>query len=371
MNHAPLAPSSAARIVACPGSRKMCELYPEEDTIAAAEGTASHWAAAQILNRQPVAVGQVADNGVTLNEEMIEGAEMYAEHILSRQVANSWQRRVEFTLNADKDMLDNWGTPDYFELSPDHLYLDDYKFGRKYVEVYKNWQLIDYAWLIAKQFDLMRNGDIKVTMTIHQPRNYHRDGPTRVWNTTIRELWSLFGQLRDAFAIARRDDAPVIATDPSICEDCSARHACEAATAAGWNAVGKAYASAPLNMSNAAAGRELQALIRAEKQLKARITGLEAQILGSIKRGQSVPFWKVAHSAGRTVWLKPVEEIVALGDMLGVDVTKPEKSIVTPKQAIAKGLPAELVAAYSHAPNGAAELVADDGREAALIFGND
>lgn len=84
--HARLAPSSAARIVACPGSRKLEAMFPQEETIESREGDAAHWAAAQMLAGVAVSIGMAASNGVLLTDEMIEGAEMYAEHILKRGV---------------------------------------------------------------------------------------------------------------------------------------------------------------------------------------------------------------------------------------------------------------------------------------------
>jgi hypothetical protein len=69
---------------------------------------------------------------------------------------------------------------------------------------------------------------------------------------------------------------------------------------------------------------------------------------------------------GRTVWTAPASEVIALGNMLGVDVSKPD--VITPKQSIKAGLPAEVVAAYSHAPRGAAELAEDNGHAAAKVF---
>jgi hypothetical protein len=81
--HALLAPSSAARWIACAGSVMMEVLYPETvEHAAAAEGTASHWAASEMLAGRVVAEGQVAPNGVVLSDEMIECAEVYVDNVM-------------------------------------------------------------------------------------------------------------------------------------------------------------------------------------------------------------------------------------------------------------------------------------------------
>lgn len=363
IDHARLAPSSAARLVACTGSRKMVELFPQEESgIDAIEGEAAHWAGAELLQGRAVDTGQVAANGVTLTDEMVEAAELYAEHIIARGPVGA----VETTVKSAALHPDNYGTPDHFALQPMHLFVDDFKFGHGYVEVFENWQLMNYVALILQEMGIngMTDQMLQVTMTIVQPRNYHRDGPIRTWSVKASELRGHFNILRNKFEEAMREDAPV--TAGAHCEHCPARHVCEAAAASGYNAVTHAYRSIPLVMSPAAMALELRTLRRARKVLEARITGLEEQVLSTIVRGTDVPWFSIQHGQGRTKWTTPASEVIALGQMLGVDVSKPD--VLTPKQAIAKGLPEEVVKAYSHAPRGAAELVEDDGRTAAKVF---
>ena len=54
-DHAPLAPSSAARWVQCPGSVVMSRAFPDAgDSIEAAEGTSAHEMAKRILTTKEV-----------------------------------------------------------------------------------------------------------------------------------------------------------------------------------------------------------------------------------------------------------------------------------------------------------------------------
>lgn len=375
VEHALFAPSSSARVVACPGSVTMCQQVtpvPQDDK-ASREGTASHWALSELLLGRDVCIGQVAPNGITLNDEMIEGAEQCAEYILTR---DSDEARlfglVEEPLPPGDLHYNNWGTPDYrmFSYVKNILYIDDYKYGHKYVEVFENWQLINYALLALQQLGINGYDDqtLIVVMTIHQPRSYHKDGPHRNWTVKAAELRPYANILRAAFAEASKPDAMVNARDLEQCEYCSARWACPAATAAGYRAMDMAYESSPLVMSHQALGIELMRLRAAQDALNARETGLSAQILAMITQGVDVPYFGIDHGAARTVWKEGAQEGVAhLAAVLGIPgISKP--SVVTPAQAIKAGLPEAIVKDHSFTPRGAAKLVKVDGKRAAKEF---
>ncbi len=370
--HAPLPPSSAARIVACAGSRKMAELYPEEDTIDTQEGEAAHWAGAELIRGEQVAVGQVAANGVTLTAEMVEAAEDYASYIIKRDRVPC-QAHIEEHVASGALHPENYGTPDYwmYSKSDHHLFIDDFKYGHGFVNEVCNWQLINYVALVARKLApwVFEDDALKVTMTIHQPRSYHRRGPHRSVTVRLGELRPYFATLANAFVEAMKPDAPVTASDPDECLKCTGRVYCEAAIAAEYWGVDMAYDSTPLIMSPAALSKEYRTLLRAEKMIKARREGIAESIKSTIRRGTAVPFFGIAHSKGRTVW-KPdaIEQgIVEIGQAYGAQVEKP--ALITPLQAIKAGIPEDVVKLYSDTPSGSAELVEEDGNEAARVFG--
>lgn len=376
-DHAPLAPSSADRLVMCPGSRRLIAAvraaYPKDETLESREGTAAHWALAEYLNGRAVVVGQVAANGVIITDEMNECAEQCADHIMSR---DGWPRNrwVEQLVKNPIIHPENYGTPDYASTGTYCIHIDDYKHGHRHVDVFENFQLLNYAALKIGELrarDQVIDKGISVVMTIHQPRAYHRDGPSRTWSITVGELEQRYIPImRERFALAMTDDAPVMATDPTICEVCDARWDCEAATAAGYQAYEMAFSSAPLNMSPAAMGLELRKLRRAELQIKARVSGLEEQAMLRARSG-GLPGWRVEHGAGRLVWnpeaISPAA-LVNTARALGVNIEKPD--VITPGQALKAGLPKELVDAFTRRNAGRAELVPDDGTHAANIFSN-
>lgn len=361
--HAPYAPSSAARTVACPASARFAALYPQEDTIESLDGEAVHWAGAELLNGRDVCLGQVAENGVTLTDEMIEVAELYSTHIIAR--GNGQVGQVESMVANNFFHAANWGTPDhgYFDPTSMTLYVDELKNGHGYVNHIRNWQEINYAGLLLADIDGVADQKIRVVMTIFQPRNYHRLGPIRSETRMAVDMRADFNILRMAYERADDPNAPCIASDE--CANCPARFNCEAALMAGWDASALGYSSVPLNMSPTAQALELRKLRKASKQLDARISGLEEQIRSQIKRGVMVPGFKFEHGVGRTVWRDP-DSMRMLADMIGVKVVK--DALITPLQAIKAGMPGDIVAEYSHAPGGSAELVEVDPGDAARIF---
>jgi hypothetical protein len=135
----------------------------------------------------------------------------------------------------------------------------------------------------------------------------------------------------------------------------------------GFAAMAEATHVSPLVMKPAEASLELRMARRAQKLLDARVTGLEEQILATLKRGERVPGWSVVHGSGRERWSRPAAEVLAVGTMMGVDVAKPVEPI-TPAQARKKGLDPGVVDAMSERPPGAAALVADDGAGLRAVF---
>lgn len=370
--HALLAPSAAARWVVCAGSVLMEAMHPKPDTQDSREGEASHWAGSEMLSNRPVCVGLVAPNGVTLDEDMIEGAEMYVDHI--DEVLQRYGRtRADLVVERRTYMPDihkeNHGTPDCWLYIAEHgmLFVFDYKYGHRFVEVFENWQIMDYANGVMTELgiDGLADQHLTVNLTIVQPRSYHRDGPIRTWSTQAAMLRGHFDILKMAAERALQPGAPC--TVNPECYDCAGRHNCEALQKAGYRGMHIAGSATPVDMSPAAVGIELSMLQDAARMIKARMTGLEEQVISFIKTGKSVPGHRMEDSAGREAWSKPVAEVVQLEALFGVKLRK--DALITPKQAVKAGLPQDLVAAYSHTPSRGMHLVADDGTKARKIFG--
>lgn len=358
-------PSSFTTMVQCAGSLRMQRLYPElDEDPAALEGSAVHWAAAQILTPETggVVVGQVADNGVMLTDEMIEAAELYADEIERTVEGTQVVPLIEQPLALPLVHPQSWGTPDArARLTPKLRYVWDLKYGFKYHDPFEHWQLIGYAAGELPQDE----PDTLVVLKIVQPRSFHRDGPIREWKVFARDLAPYVERLTRAAHEAGKPDAP-LTTGPA-CENCSARHACPALQARAYGAAELSIQAQSLDLAPDAFGLELRTLMDAQARLGARIDGMTEQGLAMVRRGDRLPYFGVEQGTGRTVWTKPVPEVLSVGAMFGKDLAKPQAAI-TPKQAISAGLDAAIVAAYSQPQPGPLKLVPDNLTTARKVF---
>ena len=368
--HFPLAPSSAARWVACPASVDLCARYPGEDTPQSLEGTAAHWVASEMLEGVVIPAGTLAPNGVEVTEEMLDAADLYVDDV--REVAaGGGDLHIEETVLIKSIHSDNGGTPDawHWLAATRVITIWDFKYGHGFVDAYENWQLIDYVAGILEKLGINGSNDAQATvrMRVVQPRNYHRDGPIREWSVKAVDLRSYFNILRMAATKAwLRKDAKCIPN--TECKHCSARHVCTALQQTGFEGMDVVSGMAPSELSPEALSLELRMLQHYKARMEARMTGLEAMAAAEIKAGRSVLGFGMEPTQGRVKWTKPIEEVVALGQMMGVDISKP--GALTPAQAAKKGLPAELLAAYSARDEGGLKLAAVDGSAARRVFGS-
>ena len=367
--HSILAPSSAARRVACPGSRGLEAQYPEEDTDASREGHAAHWVASELLKTRKDWPTQ-APNGESITQEMHDGAAIYIKavyDILKGRRLDWPSLHIEERVDISTIHPDCWGTPDAWVCDGEDLFIWDYKYGHGFVEVFENWQLIEYAAgiLHALAVDDQR---IFVHFYIVQPRSYHPDGAVRRWSIRASDLRAHFNILRAAEAAATGERPPL--TPSPECKYCTARHACPALQRSALSAVEMSEKSTKHDLTSVQTGNELRILERAAMHLDARITGLRVQALSMIQSGQRVPWYTAAPSVGRQVWKNNGAAIVSMGSLMGYNLAKPVEAI-TPKQAIALGMDSEIVKSFSEIPRGAMRLIADDGTAARKIFGGE
>jgi len=370
--HAFLPPSSAAAWEVCGAWPWMNQKYPQGDTPEAMEGTGAHWCFEEIFRGNQIAEGQVAPNGVTLTEEMLEGADLYVETIdqaltLERLPRDHLQieRRVAIPYISEY----NDGTPDtwlYAHVSRT-LYIFDYKFGHRFIEVFGNAQLVDYACGILDSLGIDGATDqvTRVVFCIVQPRSYHRDGPVRRWPVLASDLRARFNLLKSA---AERAITAPQAIPNDECEFCPGRHACEALQASAYKAADKAYGITPLELSPLAMGIEARMLRRAARRLEARIKGLDANIDAQLRAGHHVPHFMLEPTgAGRSTF-KPeaYKTVVAIGQMYKKDLAK--EALITPNQAIKLGMPAEVLAPFINAGVSGVKLAEDNGSAAAKAF---
>lgn len=366
--HSPLAPSSAARRRQCPGSTLSEARYPEtEPSPAALEGTAAHWAAAELFAGNVIAEGQITPVGPYLTAEMIEAAEMYVEDVAAQ--AALADVTCERPVAIPRVHPQSWGTPDarVWFVARKRLVLWDFKFGYRPVEAFENAQCIEYVAGVLDELGVdPTDATVLVEIRIVQPRAQHRDGPIRSWTTRAVDLLPHI-VASNAAAHAALAPNPPYRVGPE-CRDCAARQACPTLQAAALTACDVAGYVQPFDLPPDALALEYRTLKRHASLLDARISGLEEQALALGRRGTLLPGLRIEHGAGRERWTVPDETVIAMGTVLGVQLGKPPAAI-TPKQALKAGLPAAAITGLVDTPRGEAKLVEDDGSLARRVFG--
>lgn len=371
MSHAALAPSDSNRWLNCPGSVSMQKAFPETGPSEASEdGDATHWIAAEVLQgRGPDPfVGKTAPNGVIITEEMEESAKVYVEHVNS-VVSNLGTVGVvveQFT-DIPRIHAECGGTPDtwWYDEANAILHIFDLKYGWGIVEPDENTQLICYAIGVMDSIVGLVDQDTRVWLHIVQPRAPHRFGPCRVWEAMCSDLRGWANQLAAAGIEALGKDPRCISGEH--CKNCSAAHVCLANQKAAYNAVDLVDSAEGYQLDNDAAVSEYFVLKRAEAAIKNRLSAREGNLIAKVQSGEHTPGIVLERGQGRAAWSKPIEEVFALGDALKKDLRAPLTAI-TPAKAKAKGIPVEIVSAYSSTGVTGLKLISADKSFASQAF---
>lgn len=356
----------------------MVRTYPQAPTPASIEGDAAHWVANTVVSGGACNEGDVAPNGSIITDEMLDGAELYADTIASRAPLTSfapWQTETRVDLSMIHPLC--YGTPDFstysaFDESSPVIEVIDYKFGHRFVDAFENQQLILYGIgklqelteILKVPYGLL---DQRVTMnfTIVQPRCYVGN-PVRTWSVRASELRAMTNILRAA-ATATFDAEPKAVVNAQ-CRDCPGRHACVALQKSGYSDAEFSSTSAPVELSATAASLELSYLERAQNRIESRISGLREVVANYARAGQITPWHKLEQGYGRQRWTMAPAQVLALGQMFNVDLSK--HATLTPKQAIKAGIDEAVISAYSETPRGEIKLLPATSADARRVFGN-
>lgn len=381
MPHSVIPPSSAGiwgTPDGCRGWPLMNQLFPElEESEESREGTASHEIGESLIQfarrgQNPKAgeyVGGQASNGVVLDQDMYDGAKLYADDVADvMRSTGVFTPAVEQRAHASRIHAEAWGTPDcwLYDEKTGRLYLWDYKYGHEIVEAYENWQLLVYLCAILEQlgFNGEQDQHIRVHFRIVQPRSFHPKGPIREWSFMASDVRGHFNVLHTAAHEAMSPNAKT--RSGPHCKHCKARHACEAALTAGMGLYEVAARPVPMNLDGLALGVQKNIVDRAIKQLEYLKSGYEAEIEARLRNGETVPYWRTEPRLGRETWSRPAEEVIRMGHMLGQDLRR--KDPITPKQAVSLGIDEAVIKGYSHKPRTGVKVVPDDGNHAKQVF---
>lgn len=343
--HALLAPSFAPVWSHCSGAVMAAQQYPNLPTQATREGDAAHWVASECLTTFAKSdravmcsewIGKLAPNGVIVDQDMTDSAQVYVTDVLT--VANQYGALrgmlVEQRVNMNGIHSQNWGTLDCCipVLDQGVIYVWDFKHGHDYVDVYENFQLIDYVFGIAELFGINGHQEqyIRIVMRVAQPRCYQASGPVREWSVTLAELRAHFNRLRDQANAALTN--PTF-TSGAHCRRCPALLNCDAAKLSTYSIFEYANRAPQLDTySSAALSLEYQIVEKAQLVIKERLKAIHDEIEHRVSQGDKDTGYTVQTNYGRLNWDKEAAQVLALGSMFGLDLAKHD--VITPTQAV-------------------------------------
>jgi hypothetical protein len=363
-----LRPSAAAVWSKCAGYAALnasIDAVPSEesDNEVREDGTACHWLAAEMWEGRQHAVGDLSPNGRELTEEMFLAVTEYHELLHGWNVPHT---HVEQTIPVSRffpGVAD--GTPDAWACAGNVLFVGDLKFGFRPVEVWRNAQLIVYAWTLLCMLNRSGHAPQQVQLTICQPRCPHRDGTTRTWTVDVQQL----GELAAWYAARAQEcyaPTPTCTVNPG-CLNCPAAHVCRTLQAAAGAGMEVAYDATPFELNEAQLGYELLKLTQAKHHIENRLTGLSTQAESLIRHGKRVPGFEMGRTATRWRWRPGADALVRrLGELFGVEVMQEPKIKTVAK--LRNSFPVDVQGMYAERPVGEMKLVQSDPNEAVKRF---
>lgn len=339
------------------------------------EGDAAHYYFTQTFREGGApAIGSVAPNGAVITDEMAECAVDIVRDITDTLTKGNCsptaQLYVEYSFNPRIAVAENnVGRGDAVIIDRERfiVYLWEYKYGHRFVDEYKNWQIANFAIGVLESLLIPPHlwPQWRFVGTVAQPRNYHPTGSLREWHFTGEQAVQYAAELKAAAAEANSPHA--MTTTGEHCRDCSGRHACGAFQRVAMNMVDLSLERTPQELPPEALGLTLKMVRAAMKRLGALAEGLEEQAMFKARSGIDVPHWKADYSQGREKWTIPPAEVIALGESFGVDLSKPPQTL-TPHQAKKAGLDETMIKTFAERPRGAMTLIPFSTADAARRF---
>lgn len=288
--HAFLSPSSAERWFHCTPSARLCEQFPDQGSIYAAEGTEAHRLCEYLLNTSLSRPDTDPRPGMTYyNPEMQEGAEEYVQYVLERIAALGGAEKVavfiEQRVDLRKYIPESMGTADCILVTDGAAEVIDFKYGLYRVPA-TSLQLRLYALGVRELLSPLYDFD-RLQMTIFQPRLSAVDSAA----TDAAELaaWA-----REALApraeMAFRGAGEF--TPGPWCRNCRARRQCRALAEQETEMLKYDFREPPL-LTDA----EIGEILEKAEALTAWAAAVKEYALAEAQKGKVFPGWKLA--AGR------------------------------------------------------------------------
>lgn len=363
--HSEVGGSVKARIVQCPGSVRMCRPYmPQQPTEETLEGDVADWVAQRYQAGFNVLVGhRPIENGPPVDDEMIRGGILWRDTVGRDGVSQS--------LAVCERLHPMWlGTPDHWLWEPikRKLTVSEYKYGHRFVDAYECWQLTDYATAILDMLGEGSATDIDIGLRVVQPRFYAAE-PVREWFIDSGHLRTYTNISHAATVEALEHPLPRCKTGDE-CLDCVGSHDCKTLAEGVSHVLHFVRRMESVALPPESVHTQLKLIEDATTLLRARANGLQAAAEAYFFSGKRIAGRRMKMKRGRLKWIVPVAEVIAAADAVQINVVQSsDPTLITPTQAINRGLSLAVVDKLATRPAQGWELEVDDGTEANKAFG--
>jgi hypothetical protein len=402
--HAFFAPSSAPRVVRCPGSLLLTLDMPDRQTEDAAHGTAAHHIADLTLRSKSQRVDQYAGclvavwrdgrcefqheknmravgDGIAHNQamlfevddEMVNAVQEYVDWCNDAPGEKYPECRVDISRWTPADSSNIFvpaaafepqkGTSDHAACSPGRLVITDLKYG-KGVKVFaeSNEQAVLYALGFIDEWDFLYEFK-EIEIRICQPRLDHKD----VWVCTREQIEAIGRYILERFTLALQPDAP-FGPSEKACKFCKASGKCrpqseylsEIRALAFDDLDGPPTFAVP--DTHLLTPEEIVEAWRNHGLIKARYDAIERDMIESMANGVEFPGVKLVEARSHRRWKDQAlarDELLFYGGKLTLDTLYKPESMITPAQ-VEKLMPKKdraLVKELVYAPKGGPAIV--------------
>lgn len=350
--HSTLSPSSAYRWVACPGSVREQEKYPEQPSgPGAIDGTHSHTLLEHCVKANladPTSMVGVRmkdhEGEFVIDAERAARVKVAVDYVRANSMGGvipviAEQRVNPAHLIGRDDMT---GTCDIQIHSSEVLEVIDFKDGMNTVEAKGNTQLELYALGALAALKLPINVSYPfnlVRMTIIQPKLTMKGLPAvSSHNMTVQQVLDLIPKYVTAGAATDKPDAALVPGDKQCkycrASGCSARGSQVLASAGVVFPIVSAAQQVAEQDPNAMTDERLVEILEAAPLIRQTIEAAEAEAQRRMEAGKTIPGLKLVNGRGSQAWALPEEQIVEKLKGMGVPKDAIYKTtVVSPAQA--------------------------------------
>jgi hypothetical protein len=266
------------------------------------EGIAADWIANGVLRGDAASAaeydGETAPNGHVVTSDMVRHVQGYIDYCRAQGKVVQAQVPVNIPHLFIRGLADSQVLSDSSTLT-----IIDLKYGWSIVEAEFNAQLLCEAIALF-------NPEIhdRVRLTIYQPRPSHPEGKARHWDMDDAELTDAYHWLARK---AMEATSPGAKATPGggHCRYCDGRGRCAALAEATYQAFEHVRGTKLMALDAHALGDELTFVTEALALIKARHSGVEAEVKGRMKRGEYIPKWMFDQRQSDRDWHEPLDVV--------------------------------------------------------------